>query len=116
MIEQAICFVVGLLGVYAHAYLSYSGIAKHAKKKKVDLRFIDYMKRDWPGMIFSICGVLAWLLTFGEAANKFPVLITYTRATFFAVGLSGDYIVQKFHSRTKAFVDNIDNLIDKEKE
>lgn len=100
-IDYLIYLLVGFGGVVVHSLIKLKQMSKDYQKANLSLSFEDYIKKDKYGIILSFLVVFLWLALFGEAAQKYPLILAFTRFSFFAMGALGSYGVQALMSRAK---------------
>lgn len=107
----------GMCGVIVHTLMKFQSLAKDAEKANIKLSFKQFVVNDWAGMLLAIVPVFVWLMTFAEAANKYPALRDYIRISFFLVGMVGSYALQQISSKSKEWIreviDRKTNIADK---
>lgn len=109
-VMQCVIYVLcGLLGVITHLLLTFQSLRTDARKANANLTIGKFIHNDWPNMLLAIAPVFVWLLTFGEATKYFETLNEYVRLSFVMVGLSGSYMLQKAHSRSREWIREIVN-------
>lgn len=99
--EYLIYLLVGFGGVVAHSLIKLKQMSKDFQKTNLSLSFEDYLKKDKYAILLSFLVVFLWLALFGEAAQQYPKILTFTRFSFFAMGAIGSYLVQAGMSRAK---------------
>lgn len=105
--EYLIYLVAGLLGVIAHCLFKARDLISDSKRLNEKITFKDYLLTDWFGISASLLSVFIWLLIFGEVGSKYPKIIDYVRCSFTGMGFVGSYVLQKFFSRSKAYIRNV---------
>lgn len=109
LVQYTIFFLCALLGMLFHCIMKLNVLTKQAKAGNICFTFKDYLQEDWLSILASFVSIFIWLLLFGEAERKYPLLINYARLSFVIFGASGSYIVQYFLSKAEK---NITSVID----
>lgn len=99
--EQLICMVLAILGVACHTLLKANGLKSDAKVANLEFSFKEYLLNDWISITLSILAGIAWVFLFDEAARNYPDIQNWLRGSFFVVGLSGSYLIQRLSNKTK---------------
>ncbi len=102
-------FLSGILGVCFNLFMKFTALQKDAKTANMELTFSQYLKNDLGSIMLSFISIGAWLLCFGEFAEKYPFLQNFARASFFCMGAIGTYIITFALSKTKK---NIREVVD----
>lgn len=100
-IDYLIYLLVGFGGVVAHCLNRARSLNIDYEKANMQLSFGDYLKKDKYGIMLSFLAVFLWLALFGEAAQKYPAILSYTRLSFFLMGGAGSYAIQAIISKAK---------------
>lgn len=104
--EQLTYLFLSFLGVAAHCLMKAKDLQADAKAANVDFSFRKYINGDWIGIALSFIACGAWFFVFGEVSKQYPKIENYVMLSFFGVGLTGSYLIQKFTSRTKKLIRN----------
>lgn len=107
--EQLICIGLGFLGVICHSLIKANDLQTDAKSANLVFTFKDYLKTDWFGYTASFIAVIVWAFVFSEVSTKYPKIEDYIRLSFFGIGLTGSYIIQKIFSKGKKIIRNVVN-------
>lgn len=115
-IDYLIYLLVGFGGVIAHSLNKVRTLSAEYEKANLTLTFNQYIQKDKYGIMLSFLVVFLWLALFGEAALKYPAILTFTRVSFFAMGALGSYGLQSAMSRAKKelqkAIDEKTNILD----
>lgn len=107
IMEQIICIGLGFLGVICHSLIKAKDLQTDAKAANIIFTFKDYLRADWFGYIASFIAVIVWVFVFSEVSSKYPKIEDYIRLTFFGIGLTGSYLIQKVFSKGKKIIRNV---------
>lgn len=102
-----IFFAIGVIGVAFHCVAKFISLQKDAKAANVDLSIKCYLTKDAASITLSFLSVLIWLFLFGEVAQKYPQIESFTRTSFAVMGVMGSWVIQLFMSKTKGYIKKI---------
>jgi len=89
-----IYFLAGLLGLLFVTIAMAISFQNDAVKANVEFSFQKYFQREALNILLSVVSVLAWLVLFGEVAEKYPGIQNFIRCSFFAMGAIGSWAIQ----------------------
>lgn len=106
----------GILGVLFHCLFKANSLKKQATVGNINFSFKTYLHEDYLAILASFVSVGIWLLLFSEAAERYPAIVGFARASFVGMGASGSYLIQYFLStaekKIKVIIDNKTNIAD----
>ncbi len=73
-------------------------------KANVCFSYKKYFEQEAVGIITSLLSIAIWQVLFSEVAVKYPQLDTFIKTSFFLMGASGAWIIQKLLGKTQSWI------------
>ena len=107
MKEILINMLVGILGVVFVTISKMKSLQTDAEKANIEFNYQKYFHRELLSIILSFLSVIIWQLLFSEVAAKYHQLDGFIKCSFFLMGASGAWVIQKALGKTKGWIRGI---------
>jgi hypothetical protein len=104
MKETYILLACGMLGVAIHTLMKAQSLKTDMEKANLEFVFSKYWQKDILGIAVSFLSVFVWLFLQPEVSAKYIGLQNWIRASYFAMGMMGSYVIQLLLSGSKRWL------------
>lgn len=99
--------LAGILGVAFVTVAKMYSLQNDANVANIPFSPKTYFQRDYLGVILSFLSVIVWQVLFSEVAASYPKLDAFVKCSFFFMGASGAWVIQKALGKTKGWIRGI---------
>lgn len=107
MTQTLIHITAGLLGSLLMMLIRMRRLQDKFYNNNQEFVFKKFFKNDATSIMISVFTVLSFVLIFPELVKYKPHFENWVRTLFTAVGMSAEYLIGKFHSSTRKYIDKI---------
>lgn len=98
---------IGFLSFLFVTLVRMNSLKKDAEAANLSFNYKRYFDREVFGLAASVVSIILWAYLYPEVVLKYPAIEGWIRASFFAMGAMGSWVLQMLLGKTKVWIRNV---------